>query len=491
MRAAAIAAVMRRESRLRTWLLLLIVSVVPSLLVGTSFPFTLTDLLLPLGPPLSHMAHAGLLFAGTFCILLIMAAELTRRKVRVPESSPGVGPTVSHVLQDLARRVGIEAEAQPFGGLRSRGIEAVAVGRRRIVRIATARLREVNTHPEAFRFTLAHELAHLAAGDPRADRWIACAYLAASVFMLVTFGSVLWEVGSTAATAWRFGPDAVAGSLRVAALPLAANAMSMGTLALLLFFERRSAMRLREFHADAVATALVGPGASAIDRLQGAGGGALTRWVRRLVSDHPEKHFRRRALSEHTVAFQADRILFVLQGYFAATVIEMLLQVLFVNASPNVSTLAERQQQLFLVLEHFPLTVTTLMVAAALLTFVSGLLVFRRVKVLADAAGARQVPARLVTQVPLLVGVGVGLALVSSQTVLWELSSLGWRLDAVVEADPDRASVYAAYLLGVVAAILLIIGDKGRWSLTRGGTAALAALPVAFALSAGLRFYIR
>jgi hypothetical protein len=36
----------------------------------------------------------------------------------------------------------------------------------------------------------------------------------------------------------------------------------------------------------------------------------------------------------------------VLQGYFAATMIEMVLQLLLVNASPNVSTLVERQQHL-------------------------------------------------------------------------------------------------------------------------------------------------
>ncbi|MFG1384339.1 M48 family metalloprotease [Xanthobacter versatilis] len=488
---AAITSVMRRESRLRTLLLLLVMSVTPSLLVGTSFPFVLTDLWLPLGPPFSHITHAGLLFAGTFAVLLVVSGAVVRWRVSRPGLGVGMGPTVPGILEDLARRVGIEVEVQAFGGPKALGIESVAIGRRRIVRIAIPRLREAKTQPEAFRFTLAHELAHLAGGDPRTDRWIACAYLTALAFFLMTFGNVLWVAGTNAAAMWRHGADAVVWSLKAAMFPLAADALSMGTLAILLSFERRSAMRLREFHADVVASALVGPGTAAIDTLKAEEGGALMRWLRRLWSDHPEKKFRRRALTERRAVFDADRILFVLQGYFAATTIELVLQLFFANGYPNVSSPLARQQYLLQTFERLPQTTMGILVVATLLVFVSGLLVFGRLKVFVEIIGAGQVSVWFFTQIPVLIGLGACLALASSQAVLWELYGKGWSFVALVLADLDRLSLYAAYLLGVVAATMAVIGDKGRWSLTRAGAAVLAALPIGFVFSAGLWFYAR
>ena len=88
----------------------------------------------------------------------------------------------------------------------------------------------------------------------------------------------------------------------------------------------------------------------------------------------------------------------------------------------------------------------------------------------------------------LALGAGSCLALCSSQTFLWELSQKGWRMAAWLDSDPDRASVYAASILGTALVTAIILMDDGQWSMTRGA-ALLSVVPVLCAFSAGLWFY--
>ncbi len=491
MNGAATAAVgaMRRELQSRTVLLITILFVFASLTVASSFAFELTDLILPIGPPLTNVFHASVLLATAFVALVTIRAEAARRTVGPSGKGPSLGATVSDVVAELAGRIGIDVEARLFGGRTEGEIEAVMIGSRRIVRIPASRLRESKTNPQAFRFLIAHEMTHLASGDPRLDRWIGCAYVVWAVAMLASIGRVFWSVGDGVFLTGPLGLDAVLRSLRWDIFPVLVNVASMGVLAVLLFLERRSAMRLREFHADAGATELVGGRFDAIRHLKPNEANGLRGWLEGLIADHPGPRDRQIALAQFARAFQADRILFVLQGFFAAAIIEILMQLLFVNASPDVSTIAERRRYLFESLGRFPVSIVSTMIVAISLTVLAQFLVLARLRILIEEAGGARRIAPIVLLVPILVGLGACLALLSSQTFLWEMSQKGWRLDAWVQADPDRASVYAASFLGIAMVTATILLDGGRWSMTRVGAAVLSGVPVLCAFSAGLWFY--
>jgi Zn-dependent protease with chaperone function len=486
--AAATISAMRQESLFRTGLLILILCIIPSL-IASAFPGELSDLILPLGPPLTHVINAVVLFAAVFGVMLAAKIELDRRSLWPRGGGPNIGPTVPGMVEQLAQKLGMDVEVEPFGGPTDGEIESVMVGRRKVIRIATTQLREAKRNPDGFRYILAHELTHLAAGDPRTDQRITCAYSIGALFMLAAFAGVMWNVGGVIVTSIAFGVKALIVGIRTVWLPIFANVASMATLAILLLLETRSAVRLREFHADAVAAALVGPNPHVLNRPDQVKGGRLKRFLGSLLSDHPNWNLRRLALTERSAAFRADQILFVLQGFFAATITELLLQMLLVNASPGVSTLVERQQYFRESLSQFPWTVPGVIVAAALIVAVSQSLVFSRLRVtVLEMGGARKISSNIL-RMPVLVGVGACLALLSSQTFLWEFSQRSWQFGAWVATDPDRNSVYAASLLGTILSLMLILADDGRWSLTRPGTIILSFIPIACSLAAGLWFY--
>jgi len=137
--------------------------------------------------------------------------------------------------------------------MRGIDITSLVLAGRPVVLLPASRLIEAQTDPAAFRFRLAHEFAHLAANDYRADVWITSAYIVSTIYMLCAFAQVLWSVIGALLLGAEFGADGVWFALRGTALPLTTNTIALGSLATLLFLEHRAAMRLREFHADSVA----------------------------------------------------------------------------------------------------------------------------------------------------------------------------------------------------------------------------------------------
>jgi hypothetical protein len=92
-------------------------------------------------------------------------------------------------------------------------------------------------------------------------------------------------------------------------------------------------------------------------------------------------------------------------------------------------------------------------------------------------------------QAPFLVGAGACLALMCSQTFLWELSQHSWRFGAWVGSDPDRLLIYAASFFGTIVATIAVLVDNGRWSLTYVGILVLSSVPVVCSLCVGMWFY--
>jgi Zn-dependent protease with chaperone function len=182
------------------------------------------------------------------------------------------------------------------------------VGGRNVIRIGTLRELQCVKKPDGFRFGLAHELAHLGSGDPRTESILAAAYVAGGVFILAGIGRVLVAVVADLLPLMRLGFDVVLFSLRGALPALAPNLISFGVLIALLFAERRSAWRLREFHADAVARRLTGDARWNADDPK-AGPKKATGLLARIVAVHPSVRDRRLAFRRVGVAFQADQLL--------------------------------------------------------------------------------------------------------------------------------------------------------------------------------------
>ncbi|MEF7612643.1 M48 family metalloprotease [Aquincola sp. MAHUQ-54] len=477
---------MRQESKLRSALLVLVLCAVPTLLVGSAYPFELSDLLFPLGAPLGHVAHAFLIYLGLLAALIIGSEQFAARTVGRPGEAPPVGATVSRIVDELSRRMGISVETQAFGGGE---IEAVQAYRRRIVRIGVARLRESIFAPQDFSFVVAHELTHLASNDARTDRIVRSAYLAGSLFLLAAFARVLWAIGEGIAVTWRFGFQAVISSLANSWIALFTNSVSLGTLTLLFMLERRSAMRLREFHADAVASTLVRSASGIMEKLRPTNSGRFARVIARVLGTHPEREHRRAALEGLAAAFQSDRILLLLQGYFAAMLLEILLQMLFVGASPSMSSLAERRTHLAQSISDHPVSVWCVISTAAAMVGLSQLIVLRRIALVAAEAAALRLGVRLWAGSATMVGAGTILSLLTSQTFYWEMSLSRWNLLAWAKADPDRLSLYGILWVGMVFPLALTLAGARQSPASRDRTILAATVPVGLALIVGFGFY--
>lgn len=477
---------MRRESKLRTVLLVLVLCAIPTLLVGSAYAFELSDLLFPLGAPLGHVAHALLIYLGLLAALIIGSEHFAARTVGRPGEAPPVGATVSRIVYELSGRMGISVETQAFGGGE---IEAVQAYRRRIVRIGVARLRESIFAPQDFRFVVAHELTHLASNDARTDRIVRSAYLAGALFLLAAFSRVLWAIGQGISVAWRFGIHAVLSSLADSWIALFTNSLSLGMLTLLFMLERRSAMRLREFHADAVASTLVGSASGIMEKLRPTNSRRFARFIARVLGTHPEREHRRAALEGLAAAFEADRILFLLQGYFAAMLLEILLQMLFVGASPSTSSLAERRTYLAQSISDHPVIVWCVIGTAAVMVGLSQVLVLRRIALVAAEVAALRLGVRLWAGSAIMVGAGAILSLLTSQTFYWEMSLARWNLLVWAKADPDRLSLYSIFWVGTVFSLALTLAGARRSTAPRELTALAAAVPVGLALMVGFGFY--
>lgn len=461
---------MRQESLLRTLLVLLLASIIPSMLLASSYADHLADLVIAFGPPFTHIFHAMALFIVAISGVIGLSSLLTWRAVGRFSKNVPVGPTVGAMVDEFAARFAVRPEIRIAGGVRAADMTSLVSAGRPTVLMPASRLIEAKTDPAVFRFRLAHEFTHLAANDYRSDVWINSAYLVGAIFMVSAFGRVLWNVFEGLIVGGRFGADGVWFALRGAALPLTTNVVALGSLAVLLFFEHRAAMRLREFHADAVATSVSGANTGAFAGMVTAQLSGPLRWLYGLVNDHPDAGTRTTALTERQAAFRADLITLVIQGFFAATVVEMALQLLLVGSSVDISSLAERQAYLRAQLARYPEIIWGIIGVATAVCAVANFLVIQRLRMLQAPTKASFAT---FIQTGLLYALGSALALLSSQTFLWEISDARWNVGAWVAQDPERPSIYLSGILGFALAALL-----ARMPWTMGASPLLTALGV-------------
>ena len=454
---------MRQESQLRTALVLLLASVIPCMVVGSTFAWELSDLILPLGPPLTQFFHAGMLFIACFAASRGIGHLLSYRTLRRYTVSAPVGTTIPRMVDELSSRLGLQADVRVAGGIRGGVMASTIAGRRRIILIPAARLTEAKTKPAEFRFRLAHELTHLATNDPRTDRWIASIYIVAALFVLAALCRVLWNVAEGVFLTSRFGVEWVWWSIRGSSLALVANTVAFSSLGTLLLLEHRAAVRLREFHADFVARTLVGPVSTAFAEILAQPAIGLRAWLGGLLSDHPVVSSRERALTARAVALNADQVMLVIQGFFGATVAEFTLQLLLVGASAGISSLPERSAYLATEFFRYPRTEIAIITVAVLLCSVSQFVVTCRIGALAETQDSAAREWRW-GRGALLISLGACLALLSSQTFLWEMSSAGWNPAAWIAQDPERPAIYTvgiAASLAIIISVMMLVRARG------------------------------
>ena len=434
---------MRDEALRRAILLCLISLIVPSLVLGSSWTVELYDLVLPLGPPASALLHAmGLLTILTLGVVGIgeyRATRLLRRGRPIPAQT-------SAVVADLAVQANVDAEAVSFGKLDEEGIEAVVAGRSRVIRIGTLWVRSSILEPARFRFAIAHEIAHLASGDPRAERIVNAAFLIGGLAMMAAIGRIIAYVGGDTLALSRLDLPTLIFVLRNAVPAIIVNLIALGTLAVLMLLEGRASARLREFHADAIARNLSGGGGLGnVTSMQSKD--ADIGFVNRLLAVHPSIRQRFRALKHAGTAFSADELLFILVGYFSGTILEITLQLNFVMASPGVSTLAQRKAYLATEMAKNPITYWTILGLSTALLILSQSLVLGRMLI---ATETRKPPRRFVSialRLLGLAGLGSFIALATSQTVYFELSNADWNVLRWIAGDPDRVGLHACLFL--------------------------------------------
>ena len=483
---------LRWESRLRAIHAILIAGTLSVLYFGTSFP-KIANLIVPLGAPVGHIAAAAIAFAVVAIVVRITLLLLFRLKIRQAGLRRIRSRAVRETVESLARQFGIRVLALKSGGPRDGRMSAFTIGRHLVVRIGIGVLPLVVRKPEDFRFRLAHEIAHLWAGDPGRDQVVLSAYLAAAILFGAVLGSILINVASSISVVANAGGFEAAVQVWWSTLwfTIVANLVAIGFLGLNLFLEHRSAMRLREFHADAVASDLVGPRPEVFSNSSGALPSGMGGMFARFAATHPGIGVRRQAMTKLSRVFTADRILFVFQGYFGAVVFEVLLQLLFVNASQSLASIEVRRAHLSRVMADDPEAYLGVIGIAAILLVVSYGIAVGRVRSSIEYLQNAHTRGRfgfLAMTLTLFV-VGTLMALGSSQSVLWDLKQTGWDTIGYVRLNYDRLAVHVLAIAGFLAAISvgLLASKKTRNALLI--SLLLGGLPVFGAGLAGVLLY--
>ena len=483
-----LAGAFRNESRLRSAYAILLTGTLSSLWFSACFP-QFADAIVPLGPPIGHIVGAAIIFGGLYVLFAAVGMVHFRWKIARARLRPLRSRPITRQARTLAAALGVRVLPMATGDRADGRMSAFSIGRHDIIRIGTGALPLAIRQPDVFTFRLAHEIAHLQAGDPKRERSVLTGYATASLMLVAALASVALAIGSGIAAVLPFGWRA-AGSLWMSTLGFVAfaNAAAFAAVTLSLAAEHMSATRLREFHADAVAAGLTGIPAAAFGTTAAEASHVGIRGrLAALFRSHPDIDARRAAVDSAAMAFQADQILFVLQGYFAGLLLDLVLQLLFVNASPTSVTLIVKRTHLAELLSRDPWSVSSVIAFAFLLIVAANSIVIMRF-VLSWSSGRdqRRDGRTLLYKVPVLLLAGAILALATSQTVLWELKQSGWHPFSFATANLDRILIHVAAQFACAMALIAATKVRARRQLavaaTLGCASPLCSLIVGFVL---------
>jgi hypothetical protein len=186
--------------------------------------------------------------------------------------------------------------------------------------------------------------------------------------------------------------------------------------------------------------------------------------------------------------YRADMMLFVLQGFFSAFIVEMVLQLLFTSASSGLATFHDRRASVWRFVAINSGVTIGMIGVGALLAVTAHVLVLTRLAATIRVAVGGASRFSLITSVPFLTTAGAFVLLATSQGILWDLQQTGWDLPRYIFAAWDRLTVHAAALVTLCGAIVSLFLLKSR------GFAlilALGLLPAVITLSVGYLLYGR
>jgi len=391
------------------------------------------------------------------------------------------------MLRDLNRVFGTHVVAVALGGMGDLRIVAMRIGNRDVVGIGRRALPLMKREPDSFRYRLAHEYAHLAVGDPRREDWLSVVYTTATFFLLVAYGSALFNTFDVLAAIGKVGgwPEVRKALFGWMQFGLIANLVLFGSIFLVLTLERRSAARLREFYADATATIAVGPAARVFSAAL-SDETFLRRFWSHFLGLHPRPATRAAAMADHSTVYRADMMLFVLQGFFSAFILELVLQLQFTSASATLEIFDDRRASLWRFLTINPAITSGTIIFGALLVMIVHVLVLTRLAATVRVAVEQQQRLRLIAAVPLFTAAGVLILLMTSQSILWDLQQTGWDLPGYIIVGWDRLTLHGVALLALCTVIMVIFALKRR---SQGSILALSALPALITLFVGYLLY--
>lgn len=462
---------------------MILAGTISSVHLGSSFPFAFSQILNI--RPVGNILVGVLLFLLSAGVAIAASVVVALRRRISADLVPLSSAKVRHVLQALNKTFGLTAVAVVSGGMRDRNMFAMKVGRHAVIAVGRGALPIVK-QAEIFRFRVAHEYAHLAANDYRREQWLFAVYLATIVLLLVSYASSLTETLKILADNYiNIGLSEVWGALfGWMRFGLVANLILYASIILMLLLERSSASRLREFYADSAAAAAVGPVAEAFPR--SASTRLYGRWHKRLFMGHPTSIERANTVADPAQAHRADLILFLLQGYFVAFIVEVVLQLLFTAASPTLATHADRRDSLLRYFEIGSISTSCIIVVGALLGCAALFLTVSRLNVSLTFVDKRRARFALMVKVPIFVIAGMLLMLTTSQSTAWDLKQTDWNLVTYVLVAWDRLLVHGLLIFSTCIVIGVVLSVRPK---TTGPLLSLSAIPMATTALAGYFLY--
>ncbi len=482
--AAGFLEAMRAETRHRTWFATIFGTTISVTYVGSTFTWYLPDIPV-LNPVGAFVATLPIfLVVVTACRAALWALRLRRH--RAAGVSPLLNASYRRLMRELDRTFRLGAVPVSFGNGREGRIVAMRIAGHDAVAIGRGALTAIRRDPGVTRYRVAHEFAHLAGGDPDRDDNRTAVHAAAALSLLVTFGwtmSNMFDLSGLrrSGALW---PDLLRFLVGSSAFALTANTLLFGGVGIALLLEQRSASRLREFYADAVASTVAAPPPTAFAPAV-ATGRPPQHFAFALLDPHPTAKARAAALTRQIVAYRADMMLFLLQGFFSAFVVEWLMQLMFGSSNDGVLSAHDHRASIWHLVGIGPLPTYGLLIFGAGLAASTHILVLMRLGSMLRVSGDHRARASLMAWLPFSTLLGTALVLATSVSVLWDLDQSHWDLLRYVGAAWDRLALHGVTLVVLCLTTLTTVGltpKRNSVLVAMGSLPMLATLAAAYGL---------
>ena len=170
----------------------------------------------------------------------------------------------------------------------------------------------------------------------------------------------------------------------------------------------------------------------------------------------------------------------------ARDVLELVLQLLFTSASPNLATYDDRRASLWRYLSINESITCGIIVAGAMLAMSAHVLVLSRLAATARVGLDRKQRLNLIINVPLLTVMGTLCLLATSQGILWDLKQSGWNIGGYVRLCWDRLLMHGVAIMCLCTVTMIVL----YWRQSRGSThIILGSLPALATLLLGYVLY--